>query len=94
MHRDAQKLANSITPYSIPKFDAEGNVSGHLKKVHVDPHIKQTPRLSLSCNFWLQNNIFYRAQLWLKREVIGFFSAQAKLNAQIEEREAIADQAG
>lgn len=87
----AQSLAASITPYSVPQFDSEGNVCGHLKKVQADPQIKQAPKLNLSFHFYLQNDIFLRATLWFRKEIIGLFSAEAKQRAELEERQAIDD---
>jgi hypothetical protein len=84
------RLASQIEPYRLPLFDAEGERCGDVCALNVEILRPPTPSLNLWLGVRLEDEIFTRAMLWLKKKVVGFFSENVRLQAVAEERKLIA----
>lgn len=83
------RTAGQIKPYRLPLFDADGERCGDLCAIDVELSKPALPALNLWLNLRLEDEVFTRAALWLRKKVLGFFSERAKQEALVEERNLI-----
>ena len=81
-----RKFAQGLKPYRLPAFDAEGMVAEDKLSFEVEITRPHVPAIRLDFSLQLEDEMLTRARLWLKENVAGFFSAEARAEA-VRERE-------